>query len=283
MNKRLLAVFANPDDEAFGPAGTLAYYAKEGVEVHLLCATRGEAGKNHQLRTKPVPSEVEGNLELRTEGDEDTSAGGKRLRHLKGGRMDSFQVEGSAIKIGNIRERELLKSAKILGIAKVEFLDFIDGTLCNAIYHKLADKIIKKISEFRPQVMVTVERRGISGHLDHIAVSMITTYSYLKTKIANKLYYHCLPQSMRTKMHDSYFVYFPEGYKREEITTRIDYSCCWDKKVKAMMAHQSQIKDVKNLLTRFQKLPKIDHFILQYHRDVKVNLLETDLFDGIGN
>jgi len=45
MNKRrLLAVFAHPDDESFAVGGTLARYAAEGVEVSLLCATRGEAG-----------------------------------------------------------------------------------------------------------------------------------------------------------------------------------------------------------------------------------------------
>ena len=42
--KRLLAVFAHPDDESFGPGGTLARYAQSGVEVHLICATRGEVG-----------------------------------------------------------------------------------------------------------------------------------------------------------------------------------------------------------------------------------------------
>lgn len=41
---RLLAVFAHPDDESFGVGGTLARYAAEGIEVHLACATRGEAG-----------------------------------------------------------------------------------------------------------------------------------------------------------------------------------------------------------------------------------------------
>lgn len=39
-----MAVFAHPDDETFGTGGTLAYYAKQGVEVHLVCATRGEVG-----------------------------------------------------------------------------------------------------------------------------------------------------------------------------------------------------------------------------------------------
>jgi len=31
----LLAVLAHPDDESFGPGGTLAHYAQEGVEVDL--------------------------------------------------------------------------------------------------------------------------------------------------------------------------------------------------------------------------------------------------------
>ncbi len=42
---RLLAVFAHPDDETFGAGGTLALYARQGVEVHLVCATRGEVGE----------------------------------------------------------------------------------------------------------------------------------------------------------------------------------------------------------------------------------------------
>lgn len=41
----LLAVTAHPDDESFGPGGTLARCAARGVRVVLLCATRGEAGK----------------------------------------------------------------------------------------------------------------------------------------------------------------------------------------------------------------------------------------------
>jgi N-acetylglucosamine malate deacetylase 2 len=42
--KRLAAVFAHPDDESFGPGGTFARYAALGVEMTLICGTRGEAG-----------------------------------------------------------------------------------------------------------------------------------------------------------------------------------------------------------------------------------------------
>jgi LmbE family N-acetylglucosaminyl deacetylase len=39
-----MAVFAHPDDETLGLGGTLARYAAEGIETHLLTATRGERG-----------------------------------------------------------------------------------------------------------------------------------------------------------------------------------------------------------------------------------------------
>jgi LmbE family N-acetylglucosaminyl deacetylase len=41
----LMAVFAHPDDEAFGTGGTLTKYAAEGNDVYLVTATRGEAGE----------------------------------------------------------------------------------------------------------------------------------------------------------------------------------------------------------------------------------------------
>ena len=239
--RKILAVFAHPDDEAFGPGGTLAKYTSEGVEIHLLSATRGEAGE-----------------------------------------MDDGLKEKSPNKaIHHIREEELLRSAAVLGIKKVEFLNYIDGRLCNAIYHELANKIITKIKKFRPQIIITLDRLGISGHLDHIAVSMITTYAFLHTNTPKKLYYHCLSKKQRRLEGDDYFVYFPEGYDEEQITTRIDYTDYFEKKTAAMYQHESQMSDVKAIHSYLKKLPKIDNFILQNHRGVKVNFPETDLFAGL--
>lgn len=42
--KKLLAIFAHPDDESMGMGGTLAKYSAAGIETHLLCASRGERG-----------------------------------------------------------------------------------------------------------------------------------------------------------------------------------------------------------------------------------------------
>ncbi|MCI0643792.1 MAG: PIG-L family deacetylase, partial [Chloroflexi bacterium] len=44
MKRTLLAVLAHPDDESYGLGGTLARYAREGVDVHVAIATDGAAG-----------------------------------------------------------------------------------------------------------------------------------------------------------------------------------------------------------------------------------------------
>ncbi len=41
---KLMAILAHPDDESLGNGGMLAKYAAEGIEIHLVVATRGERG-----------------------------------------------------------------------------------------------------------------------------------------------------------------------------------------------------------------------------------------------
>ncbi len=48
-----MAVLAHPDDESLGMGGVLARYAREGVETHLITATRGERGRNGESRDTP--------------------------------------------------------------------------------------------------------------------------------------------------------------------------------------------------------------------------------------
>ncbi len=46
MTKHLFAVFAHPDDEAFGPSGTLLAETDAGTVLHLVLLTSGEHGIN---------------------------------------------------------------------------------------------------------------------------------------------------------------------------------------------------------------------------------------------
>jgi LmbE family N-acetylglucosaminyl deacetylase len=44
--RRIAAIFAHPDDETFSIGGTIAHYAKLGVQWNLFCATDGDAGRS---------------------------------------------------------------------------------------------------------------------------------------------------------------------------------------------------------------------------------------------
>src|SRR3954468_17614353 len=52
---RVLGVYAHPDDPEISCGGTLARWAKEGSEVHVLICTRGEKGSPDP---DPDPGEV---------------------------------------------------------------------------------------------------------------------------------------------------------------------------------------------------------------------------------
>ena len=213
--KPVVAVIAHPDDEAFGPAGTLAQLAQTR-EVYLICVTNGEEGQNNSSKKEPLTE---------------------------------------------IRHNELLESAKVLGIKKVFFLGFQDGTLSNNVYHKVADKIRTILTELEPEIVITNELHGVSGHLDHIAVSFITSYVCQKLSFISEVWYFCLLADRMPRITD-YFVYFPKGYSTDQINKTVDISSVWSQKIQAMQKHESQKQDMARVLEVFQTLPLEDHFIV---------------------
>jgi LmbE family N-acetylglucosaminyl deacetylase len=218
--KPVVGVFAHPDDEAFGPGGTLAKFAKEGRDVYIICVTRGDAGDNFSDKTFDLTA---------------------------------------------IREEELRASARKLDVKEVIFLNFKDGELSNKIYHKIAEKLQEQLEKMEPEILITLEPRGVSGHLDHIAVSFITTFVFKKLSFVKELWYYALTQDaqkVNRKYLGEYFVYFPPGYKKEDITKTIDVSSFWEQKATAMRQHESQKPDVEANLKTFEELPKEENFII---------------------
>jgi LmbE family N-acetylglucosaminyl deacetylase len=142
--KRLLAVFAHPDDEG-AIAGTLARYAQEGAQVGLICATRGEAGEisDPSLATPENLGSVREN-ELHCA----CAAIGISDLHLLG-YCDSG-MEGTG-------ENEL------------------PTAFIQADPDEVRSKLVRIIRETKPQVIITFEPFGWYGHPDHIAAGRYAT------------------------------------------------------------------------------------------------------------
>ncbi len=52
--RKIVGVFAHPDDESLLAGGTLARYVAEGAEAVLLTCTGGEAGENRDPTAAPA-------------------------------------------------------------------------------------------------------------------------------------------------------------------------------------------------------------------------------------
>jgi N-acetyl-1-D-myo-inositol-2-amino-2-deoxy-alpha-D-glucopyranoside deacetylase len=152
--RRLLFVFAHPDDESFGPGGTIARYAREGAAVHYACATRGEAGGA-------------------------TPALLKAFAHLP-----------EDERVGALRERELRCAAETLGLAGLHLLGYRDsgmsgapenlhpGAFVNADPDQVTGQLVRLMRSIRPQVIVTFDPYGGYGHPDHIFAHQRTTEAF---------------------------------------------------------------------------------------------------------
>lgn len=214
--KLLFGVFAHPDDEAFGPSGYLYRQAHNGVEVHLIMVTDGSEGRN--------------------EG----------FKHLK-----------------QKRHEEWMESGRRIGASSNMSLGYKDGAICNNLYLEIANKIIKHIKQIvaRNQAgdeitieMITFDQSGLSGHVDHIAVSYITTYVYEKLKKSdlkntkfNRLLYYCLCDKIQS--NDNFdWLYMPRGISEEEADYIHDFSDIAEEKFHIMFAHESQKEDLDNII-----------------------------------
>ncbi|MDQ2973740.1 MAG: PIG-L family deacetylase [bacterium] len=214
MKTVTFGVFAHPDDEAFGPSATLYKLAKSGSDVHLILVTDGDSGYNA--------------------GYDDLAA---------------------------TRLAEWEQSCKLIGVNSKIALHYPDGGLSNNLYHE----ICKKAEEFIYQVLdkyeepveldfITFDFSGITGHLDHIAVSYMTTHIYLKLKDntpknfkVGKLKYFCIPESMQPKSDNSW-VFMPCGCNEDKIDEVVDYSDIVEIKMNIMRSHESQKADLDRML-----------------------------------
>lgn len=146
--KTILVIFAHPDDESHGPGGTLAKYAAEGIRVHYLCATRGEAGTvdNRFLQN------------------------GRSIAELR-----TAELGQAAAELG-------LAHVSFLGYRD----SGMEGTPHNlhleSLYAAALDEVAERITEYirllRPDVIITHDQYGWYGHPDHIKCYHATLRAY---------------------------------------------------------------------------------------------------------
>ena len=145
--RRLLAVLAHPDDETFGIGGTLALYARRGVETYLVCATRGEAGE--------APTGLKGFASV--------------------GEMRVDELRSATVILG-------LKAVYFLGYRDSGMPNSPDNhhpdALAAAPLTQVAQQAAGYIRRVRPQVVITFDPIGGYRHPDHIAIHQATVEAF---------------------------------------------------------------------------------------------------------
>lgn len=130
MKKIIFGVFAHPDDEAFGPAGTLLLETKSGTELHLICLTAGENGTN------PDNDPNLGETRLREWQNAASLIGATTTHHLgySDGHLDNMAMIEIA---GQIRQIVAEHTAKD---AEIEFMSLDPNGLTGHIDHIVASR-----------------------------------------------------------------------------------------------------------------------------------------------
>jgi LmbE family N-acetylglucosaminyl deacetylase len=232
--RTLMAVLAHPDDESLGFGSTLAKYAGQDVDVFLLTATRGEAGR------------------------------------FRGHRFNDPEHPGR-LALAGIREAELRAAAATLGLREVCVLDYPDLHLDRARPREVIERIVFHLRRVRPDVVVTFGPDGAYGHPDHIAISQFTTAAILAAADAtftvdgpdaaqphsvSKLYYLAWPQSTWAAYQSSVrklsatvdgVERLPTPWPDWAITTVVDTSHVWATVWHAVLCHESQLASYERL------------------------------------
>jgi LmbE family N-acetylglucosaminyl deacetylase len=144
----LMFVGAHPDDESFGPGGTLAKYATEGVRVVYACATRGEAGTVD-------PEQLGG------------------FATLADKRWAELQCAARALRLAKVTH---------LGYRDSGMPGWPDNrhpdALAAAALESVTRDVVAAMRHLRPQVVMTFDPIGGYRHPDHIAIHQATVRAF---------------------------------------------------------------------------------------------------------
>lgn len=145
---RMLMAFAHPDDESFGMGGAIAYYARQGVQIALICSTNGDVGTVD-------PERLEG------------------YRSIGELRLDELRCAAETLGITEVITFGYRDSG-MMGTPENNHPD----CLWQADQNVVVGRIVREIRRFRPQVVVTFDPYGGYGHPDHMYMNRATTRAF---------------------------------------------------------------------------------------------------------
>ena len=178
--------------------------------------------------------------------DAEIGAGGTIASWVKQGRevilvvctngdKGSSDPDMTSERLPQIRRQEQMKSAKILGISEVVFLDYPDGYLEDT--PEFRGQLVRLIRKYRPDVVMTTDPyRKYLWHRDHRITGIVTLdaiYPYARDRF-------CYPEHIAEGLqpHRVKEVYL---WGSEELDTYIDVSETFDIKMAALSCHASQV------------------------------------------
>ena len=165
--KRLLVVYAHPDDEAFGNAGIILAARAAGVEVQYVCATRGECGTV----------------------DEHFLADHADVRAL---RTAEQLAAAEALDLGAVHFLNY-RDSNMPGTPDNQHPE----ALVMAPVTDVAERVAAIIDAFEPQYLITFPPYGGYGHPDHIAIHHATTMALAQAKWrVSEVYYSTFSTSL---------------------------------------------------------------------------------------
>ena len=177
----ILAVLAHPDDESFGMGGTLALYAQRGVDVYLLCATRGEAGEID-------PEYMDGFDSIAERRESELRCAAEQLGLTKTYFLD-YRDSGMEHSPENQNPASLMQ----------------------APLEEVAEKISRLIREIQPQVVLTHDPSGGYFHPDHIKVHQAAWMAFHSAGDADKFPYQLENGLVPYQPRKLYYTAFPRG------------------------------------------------------------------------
>jgi len=223
----MVGIFAHPDDESFGPSGTLLKMVQDDVDIHLLLITDGEAGAN------PTNAPDLGRMRLDewSRATELIGAKSTAALHFPDGELS----HGMHIAIG-------------------------------AALHAEMHRILESYAESIEISVITFDLLGLTGHLDHILASYAATHQFYSLKndlppqvTMGELWYYCLSREQAPATEWTDF-YMPIGRDADHINRTIDVSGVLQRKYAVMDAHVSQANDAATQKQLGDKLLSSEHF-----------------------